>query len=78
MSATVRAIGPPVSWVWPNGMMPARLDRPADGRRPTMVLCELGMRIEPLVSVPMVNAAKFAAAATPEPPLEPPGARVRS
>jgi hypothetical protein len=41
-------------------------------------LCDDGIRIEPLVSVPMVNAAKFAAAATPDPPLDPPGARDRS
>jgi hypothetical protein len=38
MSATVLAIGPPVSCVCPNGMMPARLDRPADGRSPTIAL----------------------------------------
>ena len=53
--------------------MPARLERPADGRRPTSELCELGIRIDPLVSVPSVKAAKHAAAAEPEPPLEPPG-----
>ena len=78
MSSTVRAIGPPVSCVWPNGMMPARLESPNDGRRPDALLWELGMRMEPLVSVPSVAAAKLAVAATAEPPLLPPGARVRS
>ena len=48
------------------------------GRRPTTLLCELGMRMEPLVSVPSVAAAKLVVAATAEPPLLPPGARVRS
>ncbi len=78
MSVTVLAMGPPVSCVWPNGMIPARLDRPADGRSPTRALCALGIRIEPLVSVPMANAAKLAAAATADPPLDPPGARPMS
>src|SRR5262245_53400140 len=59
-------------------MMPARLERPYDGRRPTQLLCELGIRIDPLVSVPSVAAAKFIVAATADPPLLPPGARVRS
>src|SRR5215831_9026205 len=59
-------------------MMPARLERPSDGRRPTQLLCELGILIDPLVSVPSVAAAKLIAAATADPPLLPPGARVRS
>ena len=42
------------------------------------MLCELGIRMDPLVSVPSVAAAKFIVAATAEPPLLPPGARVRS
>jgi hypothetical protein len=57
---------------------PLRLESPAVGLRPTMALCDAGIRIDPLVSVPMAHAAKFAAVATPEPPLDPPGARVRS
>ena len=78
MSSTVRAIGPPTSCVRLNGMMPARLESPIVGRRPTTLLWQLGMRMEPAVSVPSVAAAKFIVAATAEPPLLPPGARVRS
>ena len=34
-SATVRAMGPAVSWLWAMGMMPARLTRPTVGLMPT-------------------------------------------
>ena len=70
-SATVRVIGPAVSWVAEIGRMPARLTRPTVGRRPTMPCWADGLTIEPEVSVPIVTAARPAAAAEPEPELEP-------
>ncbi len=51
--------------------MPARLTRPTVGRRPTMPCWADGLTIEPEVSVPIVTAARPAAAAEPEPELEP-------
>src|SRR4051812_32458521 len=45
---------------------------------PTTPLLLDGPMIEPVVSVPTVAAAKLAAAATPEPELEPAGVRLRS
>ena len=58
--------------------MPVRLESPCVPRRPTRLLCEAGLRIEPHVSLPMPAAAKFAAIAAPVPPLDPPGLRSRS
>ena len=72
-SATVRVIGPAVSCVAEIGRMPARETRPIVGRRPTMPCAADGLTIEPLVSVPIVIAASPAAAAEPEPELEPLG-----
>src|SRR5262245_24835381 len=54
------------------------LDSPFVGRRPTRLLCDDGMRMDPQVSLPMPIAAKLAAIAAPVPPLEPPGFRRRS
>jgi hypothetical protein len=48
MSETLRAIGPPVSRLRPNGMIPLRLARPVVGFSPTMPLTEDGARIEPI------------------------------
>src|SRR5262249_34487888 len=48
---------------------------PCVPRRPTRLLCDAGMRIEPQVSLPIPTAAKLAAMAAPVPPLEPPGFR---
>jgi hypothetical protein len=45
---------------------------------PTRLLAEAGERIDWPVSLPVPNTAKFAAIATPVPPLEPPGVRLRS
>ena len=70
-SLTVRAMGPAPSWVWEIGMIPVRLTRPTVGLIPTRQLAEDGQTIEPSVSVPMAAAQKFAAAAAPEPELEP-------
>ena len=59
-------------------MMPERLQRPTVGLMPTMPLMDEGHMMEPPVSVPMVSAARFAEAATPEPELDPQGFRSRA
>ena len=69
-SATVRVIGPAVSCVAEIGRMPVRLTRPTVGRSPTSLCAAAGEVIEPLVSVPIVTAARPDAAAAPEPELE--------
>src|SRR3954465_9798669 len=74
-SATERASGPLMSWVWESGITPSRLDRPCVPRRPKRLLLDDGLRIEPHVSGPMPAAAKLAPIAAPVPPLEPPGLR---
>jgi hypothetical protein len=56
-------------------MMPERLTRPSVGFIPTSEFAEEGQTIEPSVSVPMVAAHKFEAAAAPEPELDPQGFR---
>src|SRR3954467_15096073 len=61
-SATVRVIGPAVSWVAEIGTMPARLTRPTVGRRPTSPWAADGLTMLPDVSVPMVTIARPAAA----------------
>src|SRR5688572_30750862 len=70
-SATVRAIGPGVSWLCAMGMIPLRLSNPSVGLIPTMPLVWLGQMIEPSVSVPTAATQKFAATAAPEPEEEP-------
>src|SRR5215831_12608417 len=77
-SATVRQIGPTVSWVWEIGTTPARLVRPTVGLMPTTPLTDDGQTIDPLVSVPSVAVARLAAAAAAEPELEPQGERSRT
>ena len=74
----MRVIGPALSLVCEMGMMPLRLHRPTVGFIPTMPLALEGQTIDPLVSVPMVNVARLAAAATAGPELEPQGLRCRS
>lgn len=76
LSATVRVMGPAVSWLKAIGMMPVRLIRPTVGLMPTIELLLAGLRIEPDVSVPTATAVRLAAGATPEPALEPLGVRV--
>src|SRR5712692_6615790 len=75
-SITVRAMGPAVSWLDAMGMMPVRLARPTVGLMPTSEFWFDGLKIDPEVSVPMVAAAKLAAAAAPGPELDPPGERI--
>ena len=55
--------------------MPLRLTRPTVGLMPTSPLIEEGETIEPSVSVPTATAHKLAAAAAPEPELDPDGLR---
>src|SRR5256885_11897194 len=74
-SATVRVIGPAVSWLCAIGTMPVRLTRPSVGLMPTRPLPVDGDTIEPSVSVPMAKAARLAATAAPEPELDPDGLR---
>jgi len=52
-------------------MTPLRLHRPTVGFTPTMPMIDAGKTIDPPVSVPTVRAARFAAAAAPEPELDP-------
>src|ERR1700730_4881817 len=77
-SLTVRHMGPAVSWRGEIGTMPWPLTAPTVGLRPTRPLSDAGDRMEPLVSEPMAAAQKLAAAATPEPALEPDGLRSRA
>jgi hypothetical protein len=53
--------------------MPDLLNRPTVGFIPTIPLIEEGQAMDPLVSVPMATAHKFAATAAPDPELEPHG-----
>jgi hypothetical protein len=76
-SVTVRAIGPAVSWLAAMGMMPAWEISPTVGFRPTTQHWLAGYTIEPSVSVPTAAAQRFAAVATAEPELEPPGSAER-
>src|ERR1700683_5225338 len=70
-SATVRAIGPAVSWECAMGMMPVAGMSPSVGLIPTTPLVEDGHTIEPSVSVPMASAHRLAETAAPDPELEP-------
>src|SRR5947208_7141440 len=77
-SATVRAMGPAVSWLWAMGMTPARLTRPTVGLIPTIEQQVEGDTMEPSVSVPMATAHRLAATATADPELDPDGVRSRA
>ena len=74
-SVTLRAIGPEVSWSAVIGTIPDRLTRPTVGLIPTMPFAPDGQTTEPSVSVPTAATARSAAAATPDPELEPQGLR---
>src|SRR5947208_9326309 len=74
-SVTLRVIGPAVSCAAEIGTTPDRLTRPSVGLMPTALLAPAGQTMEPSVSVPMVTLARFAAAPTPEPLLDPHGLR---
>src|SRR6185312_3354521 len=77
-SVTLRAIGPAVSWLALIGTTPLRLHSPSVGLIPTSSLAPDGQTTEPSVSVPTAATARSAAAATPEPELEPHGLRSRT
>jgi hypothetical protein len=57
------------------GMIPDLLISPTVGFNPTNPLLLDGQTIDPLVSVPMAMVHKLAAAATPDPELDPQGLR---
>src|SRR5208283_4544209 len=59
-------------------MSPYLETRPYVGLKPTRLQNAAGSRIEPPVSLPIPIAASQAATDAAEPPLEPPGTRVRS
>lgn len=62
-----------VSCLGVMGMTPARLVSPSVGLIPTTEFQDEGQSMEPSVSLPSVTAARFAAAATPGPALDPHG-----
>ena len=70
-SFTVLAIGPAVSSVSANGIMPDLLTIPSDGRNPTTDCCAAGATIDPVVSVPIASGAKSAATTVADPELDP-------
>ena len=76
-SRASRANGPIWSSELANATMPYRLTRPYVGLMPTIPVRAAGWRIEPPVSVPMLNGTWNAATAAAEPPLLPPGTRSR-
>jgi len=56
-------------------MIPERLTRPTVGLSPTSDCTDDGDVIDPSVSVPTATAHRLAAAAAPEPELDPDGVR---
>src|SRR5262245_17199885 len=74
-SVTLRVIGPAVPCSAEIGTTPERLTRPSVGLIPTSELAPDGQTIDPSVSVPMVTVARLAAAAAPDPLLDPHGLR---
>src|SRR6201993_1474131 len=74
-SATVRQIGPAVSWLCAIGIIPDRLTSPSVGLIPTTPFADEGHTIKPSVSDPTVTAQRFAATATPDPKHVPKGLR---
>ena len=70
-SATLRAIGPAVSWLWEIGITPSRLMRPTVGLKPTSPFSDDGETIDPSVSVPTPSGTRLAATAAAVPELEP-------
>src|SRR5919202_6974210 len=77
-SVTSRVSGPAWSSDDANAIIPKRLHDPYVGLRPTIPHSAAGWRIEPPVSVPTAHGAVRAATAAAEPPLDPPGTRLRS
>src|SRR5262245_36740181 len=73
LSRTVRLSDPAASIDQLSGKTPARETRPHVGRTPTTPHHAAGLRTEPPVSSPSVNAQSAAAVAIPEPDDDPPG-----
>src|SRR3954470_13737226 len=71
-SRTVRQIGPGVSCVSDTEIRPARLTNPTVGFIPTTPHSDAGLMIEPIASVPMAPATRFAETAAAGPELGPP------
>src|SRR5437762_6247359 len=74
-SSTVLHIGPTWSSVQAMGITPRLLTRPYVGINPTTPQSELGIRIDPPVSVPSVPKQRSDAMAAAEPPDDPPEIR---
>ena len=72
---TVRVMGPMVSWVGWEGIMPWTLTSPSVGRSPTRLATAAGPRMEPAVSSPIPTSPKLAATPAEVPPEEPLGFR---
>src|SRR3954469_5084882 len=72
-SVMLRAIGPAVCCSGEIGTIPLRLHSPRGGLMPASPFAPDGQTIEPSVSVPTATVARSAAAATPDPELEPQG-----
>src|SRR5207253_2711287 len=77
-SARDPVIGPGQSSEGASGMTPSSGSAPWVGFRPAMPQKELGIRIDPPVSVPRATGTTPAPTAAPDPPLDPPVIRVRS
>src|SRR6201999_146564 len=71
---TVRAIGP---WTasGDQASSPSAGTSPGVGRRPTTLLNDEGLRIEPPGSEPSASGTRRAASPAPAPPLDPPAER---
>src|SRR5690606_24901091 len=74
-SLAERVIRPMESTLGSKGNAPSTGQRPAVVFKPKTPLKAAGTRTEPPESEPMANAHRPAAMATPDPELEPPGAR---
>ena len=74
-SATVRVMGPAVSWVCEIGMIPKREMSPTVGLMPTNPQLFDGETMEPSVSEPTPTVQRLAAMAAPVPELDPDGLR---
>ena len=74
-SATVRAIGPAVSWLCEIGTIPLRLTRPSVGLMPTSAVVVRRRHDRAVGFGADAAAARLAATAAPEPELEPDGLR---
>ena len=68
----------PAAAVWPYRVPFRSGMRPKDGLWPTRPQNPAGVRVEPPPSLAVANGTSPAATAAADPPLEPPGVRLRS